>query len=179
MAHDPFSETKGNRNVNEQSRSGGRSSRKRLTRRILAIAVVVIGVSGFFTAAYAFHLIGPAPIDCWARPSNVPSGAAYFVVVMGDSGINVGFNGSRYHNGPWPIMNVTLGQTVFIHVINNDTVQSHGFAIQQYFTGFSISPRSCGNVTPFTAFQTGSFLVYCYIFCTIHSFMQNGRLNIS
>src|SRR5207249_4116009 len=47
-----------------------------------------------------------------------------------------------------------------------------------YFFGFALGPGTCGDVT-FTADQTGSFLVYCNISCTIHLFMQNGRLNVN
>jgi hypothetical protein len=149
------------------------------TRLDLAIVVIFVVITAFFSSAYVLHLFGLGTTNCWARPSNVPANSAYFVVVMANEGMNVGFNGSRFQIGSWPIMNVTLGRAVFIHVINNDTVQSHGFAIQRYFAGFTLGPRTCGDVPLFTANQLGPFLVYCYISCTIHIFMQNGRLNVN
>ncbi len=158
------------------SREG--SPRTKLLHRVLAIVVIVVAITGFFAAAYTFHLFGLGTTNCWARPSSVLANSSYLVIVMANEGMNVGFNGSKFQSGAWPIMNVTLGRNITIHVINNDTVQSHGFAIQHYFSGFSLGPGTCSDVT-FTANQSGSFLVYCNISCTIHVFMQNGRLNVN
>jgi heme/copper-type cytochrome/quinol oxidase subunit 2 len=171
------SETKSNGELARSSRGEG-SPRKRLLRLVLVIVPIVVVIIGSFATAYTFHLFGLGMTNCWARPANVPSNSAYFVVVMANEGMNVGFNGSKFQSGPWPIMNITLGRNVAIHVINNDTVQSHGFAIQHYFSGFALGPGKCGDVA-FTVDQTGSFLVYCYISCTIHVFMQNGKINVN
>jgi hypothetical protein len=160
------------------SSAGEKSPRKGPLRLALVIVLIGVVITGFFAAAYTFHFFGLGTTSCWARPASVPAGSAYFVVVMSNEGMNVGFNGSRFQSGSWPIMNVTLGRNVMIHVINNDTVQSHGFAIQHYFTGFALGPGRCSDVT-FTANQSGSFLVYCYISCTIHEFMQNGKINVN
>jgi heme/copper-type cytochrome/quinol oxidase subunit 2 len=76
-------------------------------------------------------------------------------------------------------MNVTLGQNVWIHVVSNDTIQSHGFAIVTYFNrGLTLGPGACNDVT-FTANQLGSFRVYCYVVCTVHPSMQNGEVNVN
>ncbi len=154
------------------------SPRARVFRLVLVIVLIVVAITGFFAAAYTLHIFGLGTRNCWARPASVPTSSAYFVVVMANEGMNVGFNGSKFQTGSWPIMNVTLGRSVTIHVINNDTVQSHGFAIQHYFSGFALGPGTCSDVT-FTADQSGSFLVYCNISCTIHIFMQNGKLNVN
>ena len=150
----------------------------RPSRRAVAILAVIIVVAGFFSAAYAFHLLSPGPPNCWARPSGAAS-AAIFTVVMADEGINVGYNGSRYHPFPWPIMNVSLGQNVVIHLVNSDT-QAHGFSIIHFFeSGIIVSPRGCYDVR-FTANTIGNFTVFCQIICSIHSpWMQNGRLNVN
>jgi len=153
------------------SSSGEELPRTRLLRRVLVIVLIVVAVTGFFAAAYTFHFFGLGTTNCWARPASVPASSTYFVVVMANEGMNVGFNGSKFQSGSWPIMNVTMGRTVTIHVINNDTIQSHGFAIQRYFS-------KCSDVT-FTANQLGSFTVYCYISCPIHVFMQNGKINVN
>lgn len=128
-------------------------------------------------ADYAFHLF-TSPTNCWIRPSAAPN-TAVFTIVMADEGMNVGFNGSAYHSGQeWPEMNVSLGQNVIIHVINNDTSQAHGFQITHYFDqGLKAAPGKCYDVR-FVATQLGSFLVFCQIFCTIHLTMQYGRLNV-
>lgn len=95
----------------------------------------------------------------------------------------MGFNGSRYHLGQnWPVMNVTINQSVIIHVINNGT-EAHGFQIIHYFDQgirgtAGLSPGMCFDVT-FTAVQAGSFAVRCDIFCAIHDFMLNGVLNVN
>lgn len=144
--------------------------------------MIVIAVSGFFAAAYAFHLFTPA-VNCLARPPDEPS-TAVFTIVMANEGMNIGFNGSYYHSSssPWPVMNVTLGENVLIHVFNNDSAEAHGFQITHYFDqglGQSgLAPGKCYDVR-FVANQLGSFQVFCNIFCTIHLSMQYGRLNVN
>ena len=166
----------------EQAVTGSLGRWKSLTNRtrLLAILSIGIGITGFLAASYAFHLF-ESPVDCWLRPE-APSGTAVFTVVMADEGFNIGFNGSLRHSGPWPVMNVTLGQNVIIHVINNDSAEAHGFQITHYFDqgiGESgLAPGKCYDVR-FVANQAGSFQAFCNIFCTIHRAMQNGRLNIS
>ena len=156
-----------------EASDGGGTPRTILLRRVLVIVLIVVVVTGFFATAYTFHLFGLGTTNCWARPASVSAGSAYFVVVMANEGMNVGFNGSRFQSASWPVMNVTLGRSVTIHIINNDTVQSHGFAIQRYFSGFALGPGTCGDVT-FTADQLGSFLVYCNISCTIQCSCKMG-----
>src|SRR3989441_11285383 len=174
----PVDSEVGSNGVITESSGGEGSLRKKLLRGILVIVLIVVAVSGFFAAAYTFHFFGLGTTNCWARPTNVPTSSAYFVVVMANEGMNVGFNGSKFQSVSWPVMNVTLGTTVTIHVINKGTVESHGFAIQRYFSGFAFGPGTCGHVT-FTADQLGSFTVYCNISCSIHVFMQDGKVNVN
>ena len=150
-------------------------------KRIVTLIVLAIVVAGLFVAAYAYHVFAP-PVNCWIRPADAPN-TAVFTIVMANEGMNVGYNGSAYHAGQdWPQMNVTLGQNVVIHVINNDTAQAHGFQISHYFdqgVGRSgLGPGNCYDVR-FVATELGSFMVFCDIFCTIHLSMQSGRLNVS
>ena len=155
-----------------------RGSVLRPSRRSAAILAIVIVVAGFFSAAFAFHLFLPGPPNCWARPSGAAN-TAIFTVVMANEGFNVGYNGSRYHPFPWPVMNVSLGKNVVIHLVNNDT-QAHGFSIIHFFeSGIVVSPRECYDVR-FTANSLGNFTVFCQIICSIHfPWMQNGRLNVN
>ena len=146
---------------------------------LLAATLVIVG-AGFFVGAYSFHLFGSQTLNCWTPPAN-GSDTAVFTVVMANEGANVGFNGSAYHPAPWPVMNVTLGQNVIIHVVNNDTVQAHGFQVIHYFdSGIlgGLAPGKCYDVK-FTANLAGSFAVQCNIGCSIHILMQSGRLNVN
>jgi len=108
---------------------------------------------------------------------------AYFLIVAADPpSPYAGFNGSYYlpTTDQLPTMNVRQGQTVSIHVINCASGESHGFAVSYYDenSNVSIQPGHSYDVT-FTATKTGSFRVYCDIFCAIHPFMQNGALIVS
>lgn len=150
-------------------------------RTVLAVMMVAATGLGLLGGAYAFHLIGSQPVSCWARPTG-PGNTAIFTVVMANEGDNVGFNGSRFQPSPWPVMNVTLGQNVIIHVINNDSVEAHGFQIATYFNQglgqAGLAPGKCFDVR-FTATIAGSFMVRCDIFCAIHQFMLDGQLNVN
>src|SRR5713101_1053414 len=136
----PVDSEAGSNGIISGSSGGEGSPRTRLLRGILVIVLMVVVVTGFFATAYTFHFFGLGTTNCWARPASVPASSTYFVVVMANEGMNVGFNGSKFQSGSWPIMNVTLGRNVTIHVINNDTVQSHGLAIQCFFIGFVLGP---------------------------------------
>jgi heme/copper-type cytochrome/quinol oxidase subunit 2 len=71
------------------------------------------------------------------------------------------------------------GQSVTIRVENNDTVEPHGFVITHYFdAGVKLGPGEFHDVI-FVASQTGSFLVYCNILCSVHQSMLNGQLNVN
>ena len=153
-------------------------SRMKRSRLFLAVLAIAVAGTGSIAAAYAFHFFGLGTPTCGGIPTSQPN-ISHFRVVMANEGMNVGFNGSKYQSAPWPMMNVTAGHTVTIHVVNNDTTQAHGFAIAHYFDGgITLRPGQCYDVT-FSVDQAGSFTVYCNIFCTIHIFMQNGRLNVS
>ncbi len=90
-----------------------------------------------------------------------------------------GYNGSQSHPSPWPVMNVTINETVTIHVVNKDPTQSHGFAITHYFTrGLALQSGDCIDVS-FPASKLGTFTVFCTIFCTVHFFMQDGEFNVN
>ena len=152
--------------------------RARRSKLVLAVVLIIVALTGFLAAAYTFHLFGLGTVSCSSHPTNAPN-SAYFVVVMADEGMNIGFNGSKFHSGPWPLLNVTLGTNVIIHVVNNDTVEPHGFAITSYFNkGLILRPGECSDVA-FNANQLGSYRVYCFINCSIHVKMQSGEINVN
>ncbi len=75
-------------------------------------------------------------------------------------------------------MTVHQGQTVTIHVRNEDPVEPHGFTVTHYLdSGVTLRPGETYTLT-FLADQKGTFRVYCDIFCTIHVYMQNGQLKV-
>jgi hypothetical protein len=75
-------------------------------------------------------------------------------------------------------MNVTVNWDVIIHILNNDTSQTHGFAITHHFDqGIPLQPgKSC--YLGFFASQTGTFPVYNTIFDTTDLF-EHAQLNVN
>ncbi|MGI0078679.1 MAG: hypothetical protein ACRECH_03570 [Nitrososphaerales archaeon] len=117
--------------------------------------------------------------------SNSSSSAhVYFLIIESDPGNPyAGMNGSALSSHPpttyWPVMHVLKGQTVTIHILNCASSEPHGFAIDHYFNnGLTTHPGGSRYVT-FIADQTGTFRVYCNVYCSIHPLMQNGELIVS
>lgn len=92
-----------------------------------------------------------------------------------------GYNDSISHGAPtlsWPVVNVHHGDLVNLTFCNLDSVEAHGFAIDTYFDrGVILSPGTAYQIA-FTAYQTGSFRIFCTNFCTVHKYMS-GRLAVS
>lgn len=110
---------------------------------------------------------------------------AYFLIVEADPpNPYAGINGSYYVSPTtqWPTMEVKLGQVVSIHVINCASSEIHGFQVSYYDdiskNLISVAPGQSYDTT-FTATKTGTFRVYCGIFCSIHPLMQNGALVVT
>lgn len=95
-----------------------------------------------------------------------------YVTIIQDSS---GFNGSVGHGAPrnpWPVITVHRGETVSLLVCNLDRVEAHGFAIDHYFDGgVTLRPGDAYRFT-FVADRTGSFTVFCNVFCTVHIYMR-------
>ncbi len=149
-------------------------------RTAITIAIIAVLVAATAFTVLALHLLSISSPSCpsTAQVNTLP-GQKHFTIII----TNQGFNGSRTHSNdpcPWPVMNVKQGDMVTIHVENDDTNgEAHGFAITHYLdSGVKLGPGQSNDVS-FTANQAGTFLVYCNIFCTIHSYMQNGQLNIT
>lgn len=120
--------------------------------------------------------------DLRSGSSSLPAGCVKptngFVIIASETG----FNDSIGHGAPekpWPIITVQKGAAVTIVVCNTDR-QAHGFQIAHYFDS-SIETVEPGQVlrVPFVASQTGTFQIYCSIFCTIHVYMQSGQLVVN
>jgi heme/copper-type cytochrome/quinol oxidase subunit 2 len=142
------------------------------TRSYVAFLAPIIAISSLLIFTFGFfNIFNPVMNGC-GNAANV-SVSARFTVVIDQSG----YNGSRYHTGPWPQINVTVGQGVAIHVWNNDTIQAHGFAIAHYFNqGIALRPgQSCDVV--FTASQAGTFPIFNTIVDTTEMF-EHSQLNV-
>jgi hypothetical protein len=93
-----------------------------------------------------------------------------------------GFNDSVDHGvpaNPWPVVHVPKGTLVNITVYNDDK-QAHGFQVSHYFDSSiqTVAPGQRLNIS-FITNETGTFRIYCSIFCTVHWAMQSGQLVVS
>ena len=139
---------------------------------ILVLAVVGVGVASF---AFALHPFGLSTTSCSGNSSQGPN-VQHFTVTMSTNG----YNNSKILGLPRPVMNVSLGRIVSIHIQNDDPNEAHGFTIIHYFEhGIALKPGGCYDLT-FLANQAGNFTVFCQIFCTVHfPWMQEGELNVN
>ena len=173
-------------------------------RNLLILAIVGVGVAGVAVyAAYAGGYLqggsgsgGPSLMHATCSSlgnssestvEHVANGGsgnnAYFLIVEADPpSPYAGMNGSYYvpPSQQWPTMNVKLGQTVSIHVINCASSEAHGIQVQHYGDKqvIAISTGQSYDFN-FTANEVGTFRVYCDIFCAIHPLMQNGALVVT
>ena len=148
---------------------------------IVVIAALVVILLLVLAAGPIFNLIGNsssgvAPsVTVTKSTCDRPSG---FILIIADLS---GFNDSISHGAPvhpWPIIHVQRGQVVRFLVCNLDPTQAHGFAITYYFdSGVPILPGEAYRIV-FTATESGTFTIYCNIFCTIHIYMR-GQLIVS
>lgn len=102
--------------------------------------------------------------------STYPMNTSTFTIIMDSQG----YNDSILHGAPlspWPIIQIEKNTQVTIIVINNDTIETHGFAINYYFDrGIAVPPG--GRYTfSFTADRAGNFTIYCNVPCSIHVYM--------
>jgi hypothetical protein len=137
---------------------------------LTGIAVAAI-ISATYVADFARNNGASLPPGC-VKPGDG------FLVIAGKTG----YNDSIAHGAPtksWPIITVHQGQNVTIVVCNTD-VQAHGFQIVHYFVRNeeTLVPGQVLKVS-FVADQTGTFTIYCDIFCSIHLYMQSGLLNVT
>jgi heme/copper-type cytochrome/quinol oxidase subunit 2 len=134
-------------------------------RKLVAVLVAVAVVSSVIVIAFYLNQT--------RGPCSKPPGT--FLIV---ANVN-GYNDSIDHGVPqnsWPIITVQKGTTVTVTLCNAD-VQPHGFQITNYHDSpiESLAPGKSLTLT-FVANMTGTFRIYCSIFCTVHGFMQSGEL---
>lgn len=133
--------------------------------KFVALIVAVAVIASVVVVAYYLNQA--------RTPPGKPPGS--FLIIASSNG----FNDSIDHGVPqnsWPIITVQKGTSVTIMVYNADE-QAHGFQVAHYFDSNiqTVAPGKTLTVT-FVANTTGTFRIYCDIFCTVHSFMQSGEL---
>jgi len=149
--------------------------------RVVIVVVILLMVSLVVLAGNgAFDLVGvqsnaPPPVSVIKSTCNRPLG---FILIIADLS---GFNNSVGHGAPvhpWPVVLVHKGDMVRFVVCNHDETQPHGFAIRYYLdAGIAMAPNDAFQIV-FQATQTGTFDIYCNIFCTIHVYMR-GQLVVT
>jgi len=141
------------------------------------LATVIILFAGAAVAtAYSLHLFdatGRSGPPCPSTASGSSGTANYTIIIS-----NQGFNASRTFAQPCPILNVRKGQTVTIHLQNIDPVETHGFAVTHYLDGGVLLGPGQKRDVVLNVTQSGTFLIYCNVSCSIHLLMQDGRLNV-
>ena len=126
-------------------------------------AIITIALSGFIAFQY-FH--SPSAVFRVSLAQSCERPVGYFLMILDGNGFN-----DSIHRGQ-PTLEFQRGDTVNILVCNFDPVQSHGFAIDHYFaTGVTLRPGEAYKVS-FLARDSGSFTIYCNVFCTVHTFMK-------
>lgn len=141
--------------------------------RIIVIILVVAVLSiGSVTALSYFG---------YFKGSGTFSGHTDYITIYEEDpygGALAGMNGSYWKSTStsWPVVQVNQGDKVIITIINTNSSEVHGFAIDHYDpTGVATAPGH-SNTIEFVASEPGKFRMYCNVFCTIHATMQNGEL---
>ena len=149
------------------------------TRKVLILAV--IGVIATMGIVSAMEFLYGGFIVSQPLPSSNTEVIHFTIVESDPPDPMAGMNGSYYKplGTQWPIIQVPLGDTVVITVINNNSREIHGFAIVHYDDrGFSLAPGQQHTIT-FVANEAGTFRMYCNVFCAIHPYMQNGAVIVN
>jgi hypothetical protein len=146
--------------------------------RIIFVVLVVVLIGAGATTALYLLSPGKPPTTQTLPPGCVKPPGGFLIIAS-----NLGYNDSITHGAPtksWPIITVKQGQTVNITICNID-VQAHGFQITHYYDSsvVTVVPGQVLQIKPFVADQTGSFSIYCDIFCSIHPYMQSGLLDVT
>ncbi|TMI23657.1 hypothetical protein E6H36_09915 [Candidatus Bathyarchaeota archaeon] len=140
----------------------------RLKRRPLFIVSIIIVA---FVTISAFLVMGLPALS----PCSYTRGTARLITIVADLD---GYNDSKSMPGQWPLASVNRCDPVTIRFTNQD-IQSHGLAVDSYDVKGLTLTEGTTQFLNFTATRTGQFRVYCNIFCTVHTYMQNGLLIVT
>lgn len=136
------------------------------------LAIIVVVVAASLAGGVLTFAIGLPNSPC----SGVTGSTRSFTVIADSSG----YNDSKDHQAPWPVITVNRCDTVSIKITNTDT-QTHGFAIEFYAVrGTEIQGGGQSVSFQFLASKMGQFRMYCIVPCTVHLlYMQHGQLNVN
>ncbi len=136
--------------------------------QILLVILLVVAGSGAIVALEYFSPLQTCSVENLAPKIN-------FTIIESSQG----YNDSKNHAAPFPVMAVHCGQAVTIHVQNVDTTEPHGFMINTYVVKeIVLGPGESYDVS-FNATKLGTFKVQCTIPCIPHIYMLYGQLNVS
>jgi len=143
---------------------------------VAAAAIVVVTLPGLNRVTTRSSSSGLLPPGC-VRPQGG------FLIIASELGYNESVDHLTSQNVSyvsWPVLQAHEGQNVTIVVCNADPSQAHGFQIDEYYQAgtVAIAPGQVLRVS-FIADKSGTFRIYCNIFCTVHWAMQNGELVVS
>jgi nitrous oxide reductase len=134
------------------------------------IMVIIVAVAASVGGGILTFAIGLPSSPCFGVRGTTHN----FTIIAGVDG----YNASRNHQAPWPVMTVNRCDMVVITIVNSDT-QAHGFAVDYYAVkGTEVQYQQAATVQ-FLASRAGAFRVYCNVYCTVHIFMQDGLLNVT
>jgi len=140
----------------------------------MGILGIVVAVSlGIWLSIYV-------PISQHQQPSGCNPPPNYMVIIADERGYNNSVSVLAANpSALWPVIKVQTGTEVKIYVCNQDTVASHGFAIEHYMpAGVALAPGE-SFIANFIADTPGNFLIYCTIFCPVHApWMIRGLLTV-
>jgi len=136
--------------------------------------MIVIGlVAASLAAGGVFAVVlSPPPDPC----SGVTGAVRSFTIIASSDG----YNGSEYHTGSWPVVNVQRCDSVTFNVINMDT-GTHGFAVASYSNAGLELVGGDQQKLQFQASKIGQFRIYSS-YCssvTAHKFMVNSLLKVT
>lgn len=145
-----------------------RASLLRLKKRTLAIVVAITLVAST-AATYFFAIYIPSN----AIPPCVTAGHTHCFTIV--ASLN-GYNDSVHQT--ISAMSVPKGDTVVLRLINNDSEQPHGLAVQTYAPdGIIAHPGETKSIS-FQAVATGNFRVYEPIITTVYQF-ESAELDVN
>jgi nitrous oxide reductase len=137
----------------------------------LILAALVLYYSTQLSFASATETTSISGVGCTSYSNT-------FTIIASQTGYNdsVGKGAPSKH---WPLMCVHLGEAVKITIVNEDTVEPHGFAITHYDeAGVTLLPGRSTTIT-FFADTPGDFKIFCNVICAVHIFMQSGLLIVT
>lgn len=138
--------------------------KKRTLVIIVAITLVASTVATYF---FAIYIPSTAIIPC------VTTGHTHCFTIVASSN---GYNDSVHQT--LPAMDLPKGDTVVLRLINNDSVESHGLAVQFYAPNGMVAHLGETKSISFQATTTGRFQIYEPIITTIYVY-EKAELDVT